>query len=262
MEDLKNKIEAVLFSVGKKISAENISRLCRATLEDVLKELKKLQQEYSEKDGALVILDEGEKWSLNVREKHATLTKKIVADTELSKTLMETLAVIAWKQPIRQSELIRIRTNKAYDHIKELDNMGFITSEKHGRTKLLKVTEKFFNYFEISGAEDIRKVFKGVKEIAEETVKMKEKKQSVEEVETFGEKEPEQESEEKLGDLEVFDEEEKQEPEDEEENNEVEEQEEKQEEDTEEESEEKTEEEPKQESEDETEELIDEELNK
>lgn len=213
MEDLRNRVEAVLFSVGKKIDVEEIAKLCRADINEVIKILKQLQKEYTEKDSALVILDEGTKWSLTVREKYLSLTKKLVADTELSKTMMETLAVIAWKQPIKQSEVISIRTNKAYDHIKELEEMGFITSEKYGRTKLLKLTEKFFNYFEVSGDMDIRKIFKGVKETDEETVKLKQKKEqkqeeketSIEEVQTYGEKEIEEEKEtEKLAGLEVY----------------------------------------------------------
>jgi len=219
MEDLKNRIEAIIFSVGKKIDLEEIAKLCRADVNEVENALKQLQKEYNEKDSALVVLDEGTKWSLTVREKYINLTKRIVADTELSKTMMETLAVIAWKQPMKQSELIRVRTNKAYDHIKELGEMGFISSEKHGRTRLLKLTEKFFNYFEISDGEDIRKIFKGVKEIAEETVKMKEKqkqdrrekkepeKPPIEDVETYGGREIEEDKEpEMLGKLEVVDE--------------------------------------------------------
>ena len=69
-------------------------------------------------------------------------------DTEMTKSVMETLAVIAWKQPIIQADVIKIRTNKAYEHIKELVGMGFVTSEKFGRTKKLKLTQKFLDYFD------------------------------------------------------------------------------------------------------------------
>ncbi|MFC1774850.1 SMC-Scp complex subunit ScpB [Nanoarchaeota archaeon] len=83
----------------------------------------------------------------------------------LSKCLF--LAVIAYKSPILQSDVIKIRTNKAYDHLKLLEDQSFITREKHGRTKLIKITQKFYDYFEIS-PEELQKKFeeKKVKELA------------------------------------------------------------------------------------------------
>ena len=96
-----------------------------------------------------MIFDEGDFWKLTVREPFLPLVQKIVTQTELSKTLMETLAVIAFKYPIKQSDLIKIRTNKAYDHLNELEQMGYITRQKHGRTKLIKLSQKFFDYFNL-----------------------------------------------------------------------------------------------------------------
>jgi DNA-binding MarR family transcriptional regulator len=62
---------------------------------------------------------------------------------------METLAVVAYKAPVLQSKVVKIRTNKAYDHLAQLENSGFITREKSGRSKLIKLTSKFFEYFDI-----------------------------------------------------------------------------------------------------------------
>jgi DNA-binding MarR family transcriptional regulator len=88
--------------------------------------------------------------------------QKLLPETELSKTILETLAVIAWKHPVLQADVIKIRTNKAYDHIKELEELGFITKEKKGRSYLLKVSTKFREYFELPGHDDIKKMFKDV----------------------------------------------------------------------------------------------------
>jgi hypothetical protein len=60
------------------------------------------------------------------------------------------LAIIAWKSPVVQSEIVRIRSTKAYDHIEELLTKGFIMREKSGRSYLIKLTPKFFEYFDIS----------------------------------------------------------------------------------------------------------------
>ncbi len=149
MEDLKKKVEALLFSSARRMSLEEIAKLCRHSPEQIKEVLLLLQKEYDEKQGSLMVVDEGEYWKLTTREEYLNLVKNIVTQTELSKTLMETLAVIAFKYPIKQADLIKIRTNKAYDHLKELEELGYITRQKFGRTKLIKLSQKFFDYFSL-----------------------------------------------------------------------------------------------------------------
>jgi segregation and condensation protein B len=145
----KSRVEAVLFAIGKYVDDELISQLCELDKRSTRKALEELKKDYDDKDGALIVFQEGNSWKINVREKYLSLVRKIVADTELSKSVMETLAVIAWKTPVYQSEVVRIRGNKCYDHIEELENSGFITKDKKGRSYVLKTTEKFYNYFDI-----------------------------------------------------------------------------------------------------------------
>ena len=59
------------------------------------------------------------------------------------------MAIIAYKQPVFQAEIIKIRGNTAYDHVKMLRENGFITTEKSGRTRLIKLAPKFYDYFDI-----------------------------------------------------------------------------------------------------------------
>ena len=74
------------------------------------------------------------------------------APKEIEAPLIRTLAIIAYKQPIKQSVLVEIRGNKSYDHVKELEERGLINSEKFSRTKLLTTTRGFADYFGISSA--------------------------------------------------------------------------------------------------------------
>ena len=162
-DDLKDKVEVVLFSAGKKININEVSKLVKEKdLKLIEKALEKLQKEYNDTKKSLMVVREGEEWKLTVRERYLDVAKKIVADTELPKTIIETLAVIAWKQPVLQSEIIKVRTNKAYDHIKELERIGFLSSKKKSRTRELRLSEKFYKYFELSGDKDIRDMFSGI----------------------------------------------------------------------------------------------------
>lgn len=163
--DYKNKAEALLFSAGKKLEfdfiAQTINVKDKLELKNALIELKK---DYDNKNSSLMIMEDNNSWKIVVREKYISIARKVNSEMELSKTIMETLAVIAWKTPILQSEVIRIRTNKAYDHIEELINSGFVTKEKKGRSFILKISQKFYDYFDVEGKDDIRKVFSKIKE--------------------------------------------------------------------------------------------------
>jgi len=162
---LKGKLEALLFSSGRKMSIEELSRLSNAKTDDIKNALVELKTEYDDKNSSMMLVNEGDSWKITIREQFLPLVRNIVTETELSKTIMETLAVIAFKYPIKQSELIKIRTNKAYDHLKELEQMGYITRQKHGRTNLLKLTQKFFEYFDLP-QEKLKEVFKDFASIA------------------------------------------------------------------------------------------------
>lgn len=165
MTELKKKIEALLFSSGRKMDIEEIARLCKSNPEEVKDILTGLKKEYEENNSSLMVIDEADSWKITVREQYLPLVQKIVTKTELSKTLMETLAVIAFKYPIKQSDLIKIRTNKAYDHLKELEEIGYITRQKYGRTKLIKLAQKFFDYFDLP-PEKLKEKFETFESIA------------------------------------------------------------------------------------------------
>jgi len=213
---VKHKIEALLFSSGRKMSVEEISRLCKQKSDVVVEMLNELQKDYEGRNSSLMLVQEGDFWKITVREHHLPLVRKIVSETELSKSVIETLAVIAFKYPILQSNLIKIRTNKAYDHLKDLEEAGYITRQKRGRTKLIKLTQKFFDYFSLP-EEKLKEQFQDFESIAKA---IEEKERDVEEIKADQKKKAEDAKkederikkevdkvdEEHLGKLEVFEE--------------------------------------------------------
>ncbi|MBD3303674.1 SMC-Scp complex subunit ScpB, partial [Candidatus Woesearchaeota archaeon] len=177
MSDLKNRLESILFASGKALNLEELSRLTRERdLEVVRKALIELQQELEEKKGSVMLANEGDEWKLSVREKYLPFIRKIVTKTELPKSVVETLAVVAYKAPVLQSKVIHIRTNKAYKHLDFLEEKGYITREKKGRTKLIKLTQKFFEYFDIP-PEKLKEKFKGFEELDKAIEKMEQPKE-------------------------------------------------------------------------------------
>ncbi len=157
------KVESLLFASGKYLSEEYISNVTELKGKQLKEALKKLEEHYEGADTSLKVFREGDQWKLNVKEEYSGIVNKIIAETELPNYVMATLAVIAYKSPVLQSEVIDMRGSNAYEHIKMLEEKGFIKKEKHGRTYKLKVSDKFFEYFDVKSEADIQEVFKDVK---------------------------------------------------------------------------------------------------
>jgi len=163
MEEIKKQIEALLFAAGRNVTIDELAKIMNVfdknTIKNAINELKK---DYEQREAPLIIIQEGDSWKMTVHEKFIPLVQKINPNAELSRTLMETLSVIAWKQPVLQSEVVDIRTPAVYEQIAELEKMGFISKERSGRSYMLKVTQKFMDYFDLPNKEAIKNVFKDI----------------------------------------------------------------------------------------------------
>ncbi len=149
----KKKVEAVLFTVGKEITTERLASLSSLDVKEVEQIMAELVFEYAQRDQALKIEVRDKAWKLTVKDEFIPLVSGIVTSTEMEKPLMDTLAVIAWKYPVVQSGIIKLRGSGAYEHMRELTERGFILKEKEGRTFKVKLTPKFFEYFDLPSAE-------------------------------------------------------------------------------------------------------------
>lgn len=157
---MKDKIEAILFAAGRYLEAEYIAKLLQTDLRTVKKALSELKEDYLKREGcAIHVVQENEQWKLQVRDEYLEYASKLAGEVEISKTVLETLAVVAWKNGISQAELIKIRGPAAYEHIGELAERGFLTKVAEGRSFKLTLQQKFFDYFDVEGREDMKGLF-------------------------------------------------------------------------------------------------------
>ena len=121
----------------------------------ILRELiAKLKEKYEKDNSAIEIVEKNEMWKMDVRSEYSNIVNKLATgNSEFSKSEQETLAIIAYKQPIKQSVLIRIRSNKAYDHIKKFLDLGLIRKKRTGHTYELSLSDDFYDYFNLQGLE-------------------------------------------------------------------------------------------------------------
>lgn len=173
MSNLKRLVEAVLFASARKMEVAELVKVTKHSEAEVLAALDDLQTELDDKGSPTMLVEENGSWKLTVREQYIPVVKKVVTKTELPKSVLETLSIVAYKTPILQSKVIKLRTNKAYDHLAFLEQIGFITREKSGRTKLIKLTQKFYDYFAIDPTK-LHDKFKKVGDL-EKAIEKKEK---------------------------------------------------------------------------------------
>ncbi len=148
---LKSRIETVLFVTAKAMQIKEIAEILNEDEAEVESALLDLIMEYSSRDCALEI-DDDDGYILQVRQEYMDIVEKLVP-VELKPGVLRTLSVIAIKEPIRQTKLVEIRGQSAYDHILELLDKGLITKkkDKNGRSFILKTTAKFAEYFKLKG---------------------------------------------------------------------------------------------------------------
>ena len=96
------------------------------------------------------IVNKENMWKMDVKEEYVSLINKLATGSaEFTKAEQETLAVIAYKQPVKQSVIIKIRGNKAYEHIKNFIGTGLVQGKRVGHTKELTLSDTFFEYFHL-----------------------------------------------------------------------------------------------------------------
>ncbi len=146
------KIEAALFISGKFLSVKELVALTDVNPILLKKILEDLQEKYN--NSGISIVQKNDLWKMDVASEYAWLVNRLASgNSEFSNAEQETLAIIAYKQPIKQSILIKIRGNKGYDHIKKFVELGLIMKKKLGHTSELTLSESFHDYFNVGDNE-------------------------------------------------------------------------------------------------------------
>ena len=156
-ENLK-KLEAVFFVSGRFLTMAELISLSDLNPIIIKELIQKLVQKYRSEDSALEIVEKNNLWKMDVKPEYSFIINKLATGSaEFSKAEQETLAIIAYKQPIKQSVIIKIRGNKAYDHVKKFVELNLIKRKKSGHTHDLNLSDEFYDYFNVSDSKDFLK---------------------------------------------------------------------------------------------------------
>src|SRR3989338_7489127 len=142
----KNLVEAALFMATKPLQLGELIRITGMGSLGYLKGvIKNLQEEYVER--GLEIVDTPEGLQMKVKKEYLPRVANLTPHSDLSEGHKKTLGLVIYKEPLKQSDLVKVQGTKVYFYVKDLEKRGLIKSERSGHTKILKATANLENYF-------------------------------------------------------------------------------------------------------------------
>lgn len=144
---IETLLEATLFGAGKTLSISEISESLGYSEQEVSDGLQSLQATMKRrKNGSLRLTQISNKWVMEVKP---SIAEHMPKDTkaEIAPKLLKAASIIAYHQPISQSDLVKLMGPKAYDYVRELAQRGMVDRRKDGITRRLTTTRRFSEYF-------------------------------------------------------------------------------------------------------------------
>lgn len=170
-------LEAALYVAGRPLDLKSLGSIIRTRSKRKVQRLVRiLMEEYKNRETALEILElEDKRFVLQLKAEYSPQVQRLAIRPLLSKGPLKTLSYIAYRQPVLQPQVVDVRGHHAYGHLRQLESMGLISRERVGRTRLLRTTGFFADYFGLS--HDLRTMKRQLKRVFEdfEKTEVKEK---------------------------------------------------------------------------------------
>ena len=145
-------IEAALYVVGHPVSLNVLASVVRTrSINRVKGAAKVLVENYLKRNLALEIIElKDGRFVLQLKPAYIVSVKKLAMSKLLGLGPLRSLSYVAYKQPVTQAHVIAVRGRQAYKHLQRLEELGLIRKDGSGRTKMLRTTEAFADYFNLS----------------------------------------------------------------------------------------------------------------
>ena len=160
--NLQGKIEAILYVAGEAVPIKELARALNIGMDELNHELDRMKDVYDFEQRGFMIKRFGNQVQLGTRALYAQDVIRLlqpVQQQSLSQAAMETLAVIAYKQPVTRAEIEAVRGVKCDYSLQSLTNKGLITEvgrkDTIGRPILFGTTDAFLSHFGIRDLEDL-----------------------------------------------------------------------------------------------------------
>ncbi|GAA0599577.1 segregation/condensation protein ScpB [Virgibacillus siamensis] len=163
LSKMKGIVEGLLFASGDEgITAKQLASVLDITDTTVHHVLDELKNNYHQSNRGVMIMQSNKAFFLTTKAEHSTYFKKYLESpqmTKMSQAALETLAIIAYRQPITRTEIEDIRGVKSDRPVQTLVARSLIEEvgrrEGIGRPILFGTTKDFLTYFGLTSLEEL-----------------------------------------------------------------------------------------------------------
>jgi len=139
-------LEAALFTTEEPLSLRDVARKVMIIERQARELIEELKRRYENEESGIMLTDIGG-YKLVVKPQYISLVSRLTTHSEMSRGLLRVLSLIAFHEPVMQSDIVKSVGNRAYEYIKVLHERGLVRSEKKSRTRILMTTKQFEEYF-------------------------------------------------------------------------------------------------------------------
>ena len=161
---IRAAVEAILFAAGGSVETARLATALELDSGEMRDILRRMELRYEEEDRGIRLLELEDAWQLCTKREHYGELIRIVKQPRkytLTEVLLETLSIVAYKQPVTKLEIEKIRGVKSDHAVNKLVEYGLIEEvgrlDAPGRPILFGTTEEFLRSFGVSSVEELPK---------------------------------------------------------------------------------------------------------
>lgn len=160
MKNLNSIIESILFAANKPMAVKDLADITKADKSDIEKSLLEIKGRLNHHDSGIFLLENNKKYQLTTNPDHAKILQEYFQTEltgELSKASLETLTIVAYRQPISKEELEQIRGVNCGLILRNLLIRGLVEyrEEKGDLVPMYSVTMDFLRHLGISDVKEL-----------------------------------------------------------------------------------------------------------
>ena len=177
-------IEAILFTMGESVEVDRLAKALDESEREIRDQITCLKEEYQNPDSGIGIMEMEDALQLCTKKEMYAYLIRIASTPKknvLTEALLETLSIVAYKQPVTKLEVERIRGVNSDHAVNRLVEFGLVTElgrmDAPGRPLLFGTTEQFLRSFGVKSLEELPELnaeqMEDFKEQAEEEIQLK-----------------------------------------------------------------------------------------
>ena len=165
MQELEAAIEAILFTTGRAVGSDELAKACETDIDTIRKTVREMAETWNASTRGTSIIELEDAWQMCTRKEYypELITLELhPRKPKMTEVLLETLSVIAYKQPVTKAEIERIRGVNSDHAVNKLVEYNLVTelgrAKQPGRPILFGTTREFLRVFGVSSKDNLPEI--------------------------------------------------------------------------------------------------------